>query len=613
MPPGLTRSVSLPLDACMGFLPIESASWAVMLQGIDDHLKTSWSQGGKLLGRLFTDWCQRLGVDRDRIWPESDADESTLFNARLWSVGTPDRVADDVAWMLAADPIPPRGWMRRRRYCMEELIGQVNHQRLSDQRRELQRRILVDNAVSLVEHDDRLPAAVVADAVGAQAEASALVDDLVDRAVSVGHLNRFRLLAAADEVSRRIPQVAAHWQKQTGQDLMTAALESVSDMVSEQIPRIVEPPPAQIMHDQAVWVSAPVRIDLAGGWTDTPPVCNEVGGSVVNVAIGLNGREPIHVVAKLIEDPVIMLHSVDLGASERLIRSEQLLDFDRTDHWSSVHKAALMLSGIIPSSPRSSLKRWLQRTGGGISLTTFSAVPKGSGLGTSSIIGASVLACLDRVLGKDSDPDSLIARTSVLEQCMTTRGGWQDQAGGLVGGFKIVRSEPGIMQQPVVTGLNVPESLQLELQRRSILFYTGYKRLAKNILQTVLGRYMTRQPEAIQIIEKLKSGAEQMAGALENDDLRGFTTCLSDYWQYKRLLDPASTTRDIESLIKPIASDIAAWELPGAGGGGFAFIIAKSGRAADRIRLHLSKSQSNPHARLFSFDVCMSGMKATTL
>ena len=30
---------------------------------------------------------------------------------------------------------------------------------------------------------------------------------------------------------------------------------------------------------------APVRIDLAGGWSDAPPFCEQVGGDVVNIAI----------------------------------------------------------------------------------------------------------------------------------------------------------------------------------------------------------------------------------------------------------------------------------------------------------------------------------------
>jgi len=34
-----------------------------------------------------------------------------------------------------------------------------------------------------------------------------------------------------------------------------------------------------------VRAKAPVRIDLAGGWSDAPPFCELVGGDVVNIAI----------------------------------------------------------------------------------------------------------------------------------------------------------------------------------------------------------------------------------------------------------------------------------------------------------------------------------------
>ena len=41
----------------------------------------------------------------------------------------------------------------------------------------------------------------------------------------------------------------------------------------------------KVATDQIVWGRSPVRIDIAGGWTDTPPFCLMEGGSVVNLAI----------------------------------------------------------------------------------------------------------------------------------------------------------------------------------------------------------------------------------------------------------------------------------------------------------------------------------------
>lgn len=44
-----------------------------------------------------------------------------------------------------------------------------------------------------------------------------------------------------------------------------------------------------------VSVECPARIDIAGGWSDTPPITYEHGGSVLNAAILLDGKRPIGV------------------------------------------------------------------------------------------------------------------------------------------------------------------------------------------------------------------------------------------------------------------------------------------------------------------------------
>src|SRR5262249_53237091 len=46
--------------------------------------------------------------------------------------------------------------------------------------------------------------------------------------------------------------------------------------------------------DETIWGRGPARIELGGGWTDTPPYTLEYGGDVINVAVNLNGQPPIH-------------------------------------------------------------------------------------------------------------------------------------------------------------------------------------------------------------------------------------------------------------------------------------------------------------------------------
>lgn len=46
---------------------------------------------------------------------------------------------------------------------------------------------------------------------------------------------------------------------------------------------------------------AAARIDLAGGWTDTPPISYEAGGAVVNAAVTVSGDKPIEARCERIE------------------------------------------------------------------------------------------------------------------------------------------------------------------------------------------------------------------------------------------------------------------------------------------------------------------------
>ncbi len=142
-------------------------------------------------------------------------------------------------------------------------------------------------------------------------------------------------------------------------------------------------------NDQIVWGRSPVRIDLAGGWTDTPPYCLFSGGNVVNVAIELNGQPPLQVYIKPSKDYRITLRSIDLGAMEQIQTWEELSDFNKVGSPFSIPKAALALAGFLPrfsADKFTSLEEQLKDFGSGLEITLLAAIPAGSGLGTSSIL-----------------------------------------------------------------------------------------------------------------------------------------------------------------------------------------------------------------------------------
>ena len=198
------------------------------------------------------------------------------------------------------------------------------------------------------------------------------------------------------------------------------------------------------MSDQIVWGRSPVRIDLAGGWTDTPPYSLYAGGAVVNIAIELNGQQPLQVYVKPSADYRIVLRSIDLGASEIVEDFERLASYHTVGSPFSIPKAALTLAGFRPRTSSDTLQEFLHDFGSGLEITLLSAIPAGSGLGTSSILAATVLGALSEFCGIGWDAGEISHRTLALEQLLTTGGGWQDQYGGVLGGVKLLRTDEGI-------------------------------------------------------------------------------------------------------------------------------------------------------------------------
>ena len=104
-----------------------------------------------------------------------------------------------------------------------------------------------------------------------------------------------------------------------------------------------------VYSDQIVWGRSPVRIDMAGGWTDTPPYSLFAGGSVVNIAIELNGQPPLQVYIKPCAEHRIVLRSIDMGAMEVVNTFEELQSYCMIGSPFSIPKAALALAGFVPA------------------------------------------------------------------------------------------------------------------------------------------------------------------------------------------------------------------------------------------------------------------------
>ncbi len=371
-------------------------------------------------------------------------------------------------------------------------------------------------------------------------------------------------------------------------------------------------PRMSVYQDQIVWGRSPVRIDLAGGWTDTPPYCLMEGGSVVNIAIELNGQPPLQAYVRPSKEYRIVLRSIDLGASEVVETYEQLEDFMHVGSPFSIPKAALALAGFLPRFSAEvfpSLKAQLEAFGGGIELTLLSAVPAGSGLGTSSILAATVLGAVSDFCSLAWDKNEIGRRTLVLEQLLTTGGGWQDQFGGVLGGVKLLETTRGFEQNPVVRWLPDDVFTQPEYQSCHLLYYTGVTRTAKKILAEIVRRMFLNQHEQLLMLRAMKAHALDMYEAIQRNDFAEMGLLVRKTWQQNQLID-SGTNPDAVRRITDLIDDLClGYKLPGAGGGGYLYMVAKDPEAAARVKKIIQQSEQNPNARFVDMTLSKKGLQ----
>ncbi len=382
--------------------------------------------------------------------------------------------------------------------------------------------------------------------------------------------------------------------------------------LTESALAVKQQPLLSVYPDQIVWGRSPVRIDLAGGWTDTPPYCLMEGGAVVNIAIELNGQPPLQAYVKPCREPHIVLRSIDLGAMEVVDTYEQLAEYNKVGSPFSIPKAALVLAGFLPGFSQqtyASLNEQLEAFGAGIELTLLSAIPAGSGLGTSSILASTVLGAVSDFCGLGWDKNEIGKRTLVLEQLLTTGGGWQDQFGGVLSGVKLLQTQRGFDQNPLVRWL--PDNLftQPEYQQCHLLYYTGITRTAKTILAEIVRRMFLNHGDEIRQLRAMKAHAIDMYEAIQRQDYQTYGLLVGKTWQQNQLIDSGTNPDSVRRITDLIDDLCLGYKLPGAGGGGYLYMVAKDPEAAARIKQIINQAQPNPNARFVDMTLSKTGLQ----
>ncbi len=298
---------------------------------------------------------------------------------------------------------------------------------------------------------------------------------------------------------------------------------------------------------------APMRIDLAGGWTDVAPYSAAAGGAVVNVAIDCFAHVQVRP-----RRGGVSLHALDLGAAITARRADEL----RPDGECGLLKAAARRYGPA----------------GGFEVLTSSEAPPGSGLGGSGAMGVALVAAFAVLRDERPLAAELAQRAFELEAAdVGILGGKQDQYAAALGGCLWLEfGEPAVS----ATRLAVRAEVLRELERHLVLCYSGVSRLSGEMHAQVWSRYRGGDAATGRALDGLRACAFGMRDALVAGDLPAVAELLSRNWAHQRALGSGMETERMRALERAAtAAGAAGCKACGAGAGGCMVFLAKAGQA----------------------------------
>ena len=385
---------SIPEQIGLSLVPVGDDAYCFRPYHIDDSMRGNAADDATICGQDAGAWLARRGV----------TDTTTdVFDLPLFPMVAANEITQALlAWFLTEEPAAAEtaDWTSRERLSARDINGRINLARVFEQRREGHRLALAANLASSGPHDDGHRFSQDCAALGE------FIETASPETGAALEADRERIRASIFEPvhqARFASLLARVRGGDNADERWDEAFKTLSDAIvhGSEVQRIC--PRRQLKEDQIVWARSPVRLDLAGGWTDTPPYCYEFGGAVVNVAVMLNGQPPIQAIVRPLAEPLLRIRSIDLGTEHTVRSYEELTEFGVSDTSFGLPRAALALSGFhpdfFPGTAFPSLERQLTDFGGGLELSLLCAVPKGSGLGTSSILAVTILGALNRACG----------------------------------------------------------------------------------------------------------------------------------------------------------------------------------------------------------------------
>ena len=303
---------------------------------------------------------------------------------------------------------------------------------------------------------------------------------------------------------------------------------------------------------------APLRLGLAGGGTDLPAFSDIYGGSVLNATVNYYA----HCTIKANKDNKIIFNATDLNISDEIKIGDEI-----------------KLTGSLPLH-RATYKKFLEKfdlKADSITVSSFSDVPPGSGLGSSSTLVVSIIKAFSEWFEISLGNYDIAKLAFEIERIdLSLSGGKQDQYAASFGGFNFMefKNDGNVIINP----LQIKNEIIDELTEHIILYYSGMSRSAAEISDGIIEEQNKNVEEklnnSLEAMKITKQISYDMKDALIKGDILRMGKLMNYSWEQKKLTAKNVSNSQLDEIFRlAIDNKAIACKLSGAGGGGFSIFL----------------------------------------
>ena len=313
----------------------------------------------------------------------------------------------------------------------------------------------------------------------------------------------------------------------------------------------------------------PVRLPLGGGGTDLSSYYSKFGGFFVSAAID---------------------------------KYNYLAVKSRFENGFRVSYSTTEITGDVDSIKQPLIREALKllKINDSLEIVSIADVPGRSGLGGSSSYTVGVLNALHAFKRESVSRQTLAEEACHIEiDVLKEPIGKQDQYVAAFGGINSYEIEKdGLVK---ITPVNISPHSTAELENNLLLFYTGIKRDASQILGRQKQDQETGQKRVLEVMHEIKKIGYQVMDCLSKGDIRKFGELLDLHWRTKKNLSGQISNPRIDQLYEiAIRNGALGGKIMGAGGGGFFMFYSENNK--EKLRNAMAKEGLKELRFRFDFD-----------